>query len=176
MNKPLLRGFAAAALSFALIGAACGGGGDDGKDDPTADPNASPALPTQAATRTSPTRPAATAVPATGNALVVANPKQQVQFVPTVEQFRAMPKTTIKGKEGVTLETLAAQAGITGPTLVTLDGVNPANNAFASTRYPFADVASNTIFVIDDTGHISMASDKLPDAELLVNVSSIVLE
>lgn len=177
----LIRGLAAATLSFALLAAACGG--DDAKTDEAATTTAGGDTGTAATagpgitpTRTSPTRAVATAVPADGAALMVANPAAKVQYVPTADQFRALTKTTIKGKEGVSLATLASSAGITGATLATIDGTVAASSSFGAIRYNVADIGSTTIFVMDDRGHISMASDTIPEAEWLTLVTSIVLE
>ncbi len=181
-NRFLIRGLAAATLSFALLAAACGGD-DDNADEPTTAAGttgdtgaAATAGPQSSPTRSSPSRAVPTAVPAEGAALMVANPQAKVQYVPTTDEFRALAKTTVKGKEGVSLATLATSAGITGATLATIDGTVAANGALGAIRYNLADIGSTTIFVMDDRGHISMASDTIPEAEWLTVVTAIVLE
>lgn len=175
-HRSITRGFAAVTVALALFATACGG--DDDKNGEQADASASTAAgaPEARATRASPSRAAATAVPADGIALSVVGNAGSVQYNPTAGEFRAFDKTTIKGKEGVSLATIAAKAAVTNPRLATIEGENPSNGVFGSIRYPVADISSNTILVMDDRGHLTLVSDKIPDAELLTNVSAIVFE
>lgn len=180
LNRSLVRGFAAATLSLALFASACGGDDDDNGsngDATTAAEGTAAAgnTPQTSETRASPSRPAATAVPSDGPALVVANLASQVQFVPTADEFRAMEKTTIAGQDGVSLATLQANAQIAEATIATIEGTVPATGNLGSIRYPIADFAS-TIFVMDDRGHITIVSETIPEAERLTNVTSIVLQ
>lgn len=190
LNRSLLRGFAAATLSLALFASACGGdddgdsgdangaNGDSNGDATTAAESTSAAAntPQSSETLASPSRPAATAVPSDGAALVVASLAAQVQFIPTADEFRAMEKTTVAGQDGVSLPTLMANAEISEATVATIEGTVPANGNFGSIRYPVADFGSSTIFVMDDRGHITIVSDTIPEAERLTNVTSIVLQ
>lgn len=179
-NRSLFRGLAAVTISLALLSAACGGD-DDNDADATAEPadataSADAGTATPVPTRASPSRPAPTAVPGDGAAITVANPQAQIQFVPTADEFRAFETTTVNGQTGVSLATLAAAAEVADYTLVTIDGANPATGALGAIRYPVADIASTTIFVIDDRGHISLVSETIPEAEWLTNVTAVVLE
>ncbi len=91
--------------------AACGG---DSNDEPAETPTAGP---TTLGLEPSPTRPPqqprATPTATTGEstALAVGGRRAASTYAPTVDEFRALPTTTIKGKTGVTLGTLVEKAG-----------------------------------------------------------------
>ena len=171
LRRSIPLGLAVAAIAFASLAAACGGG--ESKNEAT--PTTGAIVAQKSPAKVSPTRIPATAVPATGPALVVTS-KGKTPYVPTVEEFRALPQTTVKGQSGVTLAALASKAGLGATTVATINGVAKGSNDDGATRYPLKDIASNTIFVVDDSGHIHLVSDVIPEGEWLTLVTSITLE
>jgi hypothetical protein len=172
LRRSILIGLAAA--TFACLGLAAACGGSDKKDQPTATAEVA-AIPEKSPTRVRPTRIPATAVPATGPALFV-GASGKPPYVPTVDEFRALPTTVVKGQSGVTLAVLADKAGLASATTATIDGVPKGSDIDGVIRYPMKDIASTTILVIDDTGHISIVSDVIPETEWLTLVASITLQ
>src|SRR5262245_27251686 len=114
-----MRRFLALALAASLfLSFACSGDDDDGGEDEnggesttSADSSAAPGEPTRTP---APPRPSPTPVPDDGTALKVFAP--QARLVLTMADIRALPQSTIEGfdEEGVTLETIAAEAAFSG--------------------------------------------------------------
>lgn len=167
---PLLAG---ALLASAF--AACGG---DSNDEPTPT-TAAPANGGAEATATPRTpQPRATPTPKAEDsiALNVGGRGAQTPFAPTVAEFKALPTTTIKGKTGVTLATLLEKAGRGSSTIATIAGTSPTGLQGGAIRYPIDTIAANTIFVMDANGHITMASDHVPENEWLIAIENVTIE
>jgi hypothetical protein len=164
------RWLAVAFAGAALLVGACSG---DGDDEPTTTATADSGL-TPQATSTKVDRIVATptAVADDSPALLVIVPDQE-PFTPTVAEFRQLPTSSAGGATGVSIRTIAEAAGAGEDLFVNIDGIAPGETRGFTVRYPFAEIADNTVLVLDDAGHLSLASDKLPDVELLTAVSSI---
>lgn len=165
------------AASALLLGGVVACGGDSKDDEPTAVPG-TPTLglepsPTKAAPRV---RETPTATPNESIALAVGGRRAGSEYAPTVAEFRALPTATVKGQTGVTLGTLVAKAGKGTATIATIDGTASGGAMGGAVRKPIDEIASTTIFVMDEQGHIKMVSDTFPETEWLTVVTNITLE
>jgi len=167
----MLRVFLILCALFTVAAVACG----DDTTKPTAtnapagaslaspSPTVEPLLPTP--TPASDTAPALMVVSSKGN------------FLPTVAEFRQLPQIDITAKgpqKGVSIATLAAKVNVT-PTagFVTIQGIRSDGKRGGVVRYAVADIASTTILVLDDKGHLNLVSSTIPEAEWLTAVESV---
>jgi len=161
--------FLAALFAFAAV--ACG----DDTTNPAATTTgtaASPALPTPTV---EPLLPTPTPASDTASALIVVSSKGN--FHPTVAEFRQLPQVDITAKgpqKGVSIAALAAKVGVT-PTsgFVTIQGIRSDGKRGGVVRYAVADIASTTVLVLDDKGHLNLVSSTIPEAEWLTAVESV---
>lgn len=172
--------FIALPLAAALVLGACGGGGDDddapGGDDATATADASAsASPTQIGADDANGQPTTntgipTPTPVAEDEVVITVVRGDTVYSPTLAEFRALPQTQIDAggasKSGVSVATLAEQVGADAG-VVLLQGLNPEQNKVASIRHTIDEVATNTVLVIDEAGHLDLVSSALPEVEWL---------
>ena len=173
-----MRRFLLAAAPFAiLLGAACGDGEDkpeDGADTPdatlTQDSNQQPQV--------------ADSKMATPTPIADTDPVLQVvamgqAYTPTRGEFAALPKVKIdaggKSYEGVTLAALAEKAGAPQAGFITIQGTRSDNLRFGAVRFPLGEVATNTVLVVDESGHVLFASTSVPQEQWLKDISGIAL-
>ncbi|MEO8541139.1 MAG: hypothetical protein ABI577_15460 [bacterium] len=177
-----MRRFALAAVPFAFlfVAGACGGGsGKDSQSKETAVPDAEATQNVneqpQVADKPLPTPTAVT------DDLV---PVVQVAFAgklfaPTKTEFAALPKTKIsaggKDYEGVVLSALVQKAAAGSASVVTIQGTRVDNLRLGAVRFPLADVGSTTVLVMDDSGHIILASSSIPADQWLKDVVGVSL-
>ena len=166
--------FLALPLAAALVLGACGGGDDDKKDDgdanatATADAGDNLGQPNDDAGMPAPT-------PVGDEELALTVVGGESSYTPTLAEFRALPTKEINAggkKTGVALSTLAEQVGASGGT-VTVQGLSNDLKRLAYTRHPFADIASETVLVVDEAGHLNLFSSKLPESEWVKVVVAI---
>ncbi len=173
-----MRRFLLAAAPFAiLLGAACGDGEDkpdDGENTPeaalTQDSNQQPQVADQA-------MPTPTPLADTDPVLQVVAMGQA--YTPTKGDFTALPKVSIdaggKSYEGVSLAALAEKAGAPAAGFVTIQGTRADNLRFGAVRFPLAEVGTNTVLILDETGHVLFASSSVPQEQWLKDISGIAL-
>jgi hypothetical protein len=167
----MLRVFLFLSALFAFAPVACG----DGTSKPAATStaaDASPALPTPTV---EPPLPTPTPAADTASAVIVVSSKGN--FRPTVAEFRQLPQVDVTAngpQKGVSIAALAAKVGVT-PTsgFVTIQGIRSDGKRAGIVRYAVADVASSTILVLDDKGHLNLVSSTIPPAEWLTAVESV---
>jgi hypothetical protein len=167
---------AAAPLAI-LLGAACGDG-EDKPDDATTSPEA-------VLTQDSNEQPQVpdTAMP-TPTPLADADPVLQVvamgqAYTPTRGDFGGLAKTKIdaggKSYEGVTLAALAEKAGAPQAGFVTIQGTRSDNLRFGAVRFAMSEIGTNTVLLLDESGHVSFASAGVPPEQWLKDISGIAL-
>ena len=174
----------AAGLLMAALTFACGG--DDAPEDPTATtapaatgtvaPTGDPAV-TETATSTP--VPTPTPVPEGGPAAGIFGGGQAL--TPTVAEFRALPQESVtlpNGEEqsGTTIAELAAQLGLSEPRLVTMEGLSDDFVSVGFVRFPYADIASDTVLFVTPNGHVAMVSLSIPESQWLDAVVSVAFE
>ncbi len=165
----MLRVFFFLCTIGALAAMACG---DDAAQPATTGTPTAPAPPTPTI---EPALPTPTPAGDTASALIVVSSKGN--FRPTVAEFRQLPQVDITAngpQKGVSIAALAAKVGVT-PTsgFVTIQGVRSDGKRSGIVRYPVADVASTTILVLDNSGHLNLVSSTIPAAEWLTAVESV---
>lgn len=172
-----MRRFAFAAMPLALLAfsAACGDGADKEAEpttsaDATTTPNVNeqPQVPDKQL-------PTPTPIPDTVPVIQVAYAGKV--FAPTRTEFSALPKTKVsaggKEYEGVALTALVEKAAAKSDGVVTLQGTRLDNLRFGAVRFPLADVAGGTVFVMDDSGHIALFSSSIPQEQWLKDITSV---
>ncbi len=175
----MLRSLVPALAFIGLVVASCGGGAKPA--DPAAGasppaPSASPGADSRANQQPTPDRPLATPTPASNDAVAVAIAAGDRHFNPTVAEFRSLPTTEIAAEgaqRGVLLADLASRIGASAASVVTIQGYRNDMATLAFVRKPLAEIASTTVFVIDASGHVNIASTNLPRIEWLRAVSMI---
>ncbi len=158
-----------AALSIATLAAyACG----DDATSKDASPAGGASLSTQPPSE--PLLPTPTPVPNDGPAVAVSSLK--AQFYPTVAEFRTLPVVEIiagGAYKGVTIATLAAKIQASDSNIVTIRGVRADGRTVAFVRKQLSEIATTTVLILDDKGHISIASTSLPRDEWLQAVVAV---
>jgi hypothetical protein len=116
-------------------------------------------------------------VPLTGIALTIASGGKT--FTPTVGELTLLPKTEITAggqkRSGPTLKALFENVSAGASGTVTIEGTRPDGKRSALIRYPLSDVGENTVLVLDGQGHVSLYSTRIPEAEWLSAIVSVVL-
>lgn len=178
--------FAVAPLALALLFGACGGDGDDspngGGDDPTATPTLSPldAQRTAVAAQDQPQvpdTPLPKPTPVADDTPIVQVVAGQTRYTPTRAEFAALATAEIQadGKtvKGVTIATLASQVAAGADTVVTIQGTRVDNLRLGAVRFALAEIAENTVVVMDDDGHLALASSFIPADQWLNTLTGI---
>jgi hypothetical protein len=175
--------FAVAPLALALLLGACGGGGDDspnGGDEPA--PTLSPidAQRTAAAAQDQPQvpdTPLPKPTPVPDDTPIVQVVAGQTRYAPTRAEFAALPTAEIQadGKtvKGVTIATLASQVGAGADTVLTIQGTRVDNLRLGAIRFALAEIAENTVVVMNEEGHLALASSFIPAEQWLNTLTGI---
>jgi hypothetical protein len=178
-----MRRFLLAAVPFVILaGAACGGDSDGDDQAPDETPTLSPsdAVATADASNQQPQvpdkqLPTPTPVPDDSPVLQVVaagNP-----YTPTRADFAGLPKVSIdaggKKYEGVALATIAESAGARAEAIVTIQGTRGDNLRFGAIRFPLAEIGTSTVLVLDETGHMLLASTSVPQEQWLKDITGI---
>ena len=169
----------AAATLPILAGLAAGcGDGEDTDADATANADA-PADGTPAEPTKVPDKPLPTPSPIPDDVPVIQVVSATKNFTPLRSEFAALPKVTVsaggKTYEGVSLATLAAQAGAPATATATIQGPRNDNLRLGAIRFSVSEIGTTTVFVIDDTGHVLLASTSVPPEQWLKDVTGISL-
>lgn len=156
---------------FALLVAGCGGGGD-GKDEANgAEAGASgPTTPTPTP-QLLPTPPKAL-----DDEVVLSVSSGENAFTPTLAEFKGLPRTKVdaKGeKEGVSLTALAERVSAASDSYVTLQGYRADGRMIAFIRQPLAEIGSESVLMLDETGRLYLVSSKIPEDSWLINVTMV---
>lgn len=172
----------ALALSGLLL-LACGDD-DDGAPLPAGETSPAAASPRPAGgeqpTPTStPEKPVATPTPASDKAIALTVVAGEKNFNPSVAEFRALPVSEINAggtRKGVLMADLAAKVAGKADAYVVIQGYRNDLKTLAIVRKRLSEIASNTVFTIDEQGHVNIASSVLPEIEWLKAVSSIAFQ
>lgn len=182
-----MRRILMAAVPFAiLVGAACGGDDSDGDE-----PQQAGDTPTVSAAEAVASADASNQQPQsedkqlpTPTPVNDADPVIQVvaagnPYTPTRGEFAALPKVSInaggKDYEGVSLASLAENAGAPAGAVVTIQGTRGDNLRFGAIRFPLAEIGASTVLVLDDSGHLRLASTSVPQEQWLKDITGIAL-
>lgn len=177
MRRPLL----AAALAVILVAAGCGDGPGkaDGNAPPTAttDPNGPPPTVAQDQQTTVPDKPLPTPAAVPDDLPVLQVVVAGKPFSPLRADFASLPTTTVTAGgtnyEGVSLDALAAKAGAQPSAVATIQGTRSDNLRLGSIRYALAEIGPSTVLVMDETGHIRLASSTVPAEQWLKDITGI---
>lgn len=176
----MIRYLMPALAAATLLLAACGGGGDKAKDTPTS--GASNASPTVSDGRQQPVsedKVLPTPTPTDSDSTAIAVASGDKQFAPKVSEFKALPTTDVKAGEksytGVSVAALGSKVSAGSESYVTIQGIRADGKRESVLRYPLKQVGTNSVFTIDDKGHISFVS---ADADVtqdlwLTNVTAV---
>ena len=167
-------------LLLALLGvaAACGDGNDKKNENATATASAATAnAPTPGQPTTSQPLAKPTPVPDTGLAMQVVSGTQR--FTPTVAEFKALPQTDldVKGAKqtGILLQDIAAKVPAGRNGIVTIEGLTADGQRVGAVRFPVADIAATTLFMLDSEGHVNFVSTSIPEEQWLKAVTGVTL-
>lgn len=159
------------------VTAACGDGADKKDDDATATAAAAVNANTPGQPTTSQPLAKPTPVPDTGLAFQVISGTQK--FTPTVAEFKALPQTDldVKGAKqtGILLSDIAAKVPAGRNGVVTIEGLSGDGQRVGAVRFPVADIAATTLFVLDSEGHVNVVSTTIPEEQWLKAVTGITL-
>lgn len=171
--------FAVAPFALALLLGACGGDGDDspnGGDELTATPTLSPldAQRTAVAAQDQPQvpdTPLPKPTPVPDDTPIVQVVAGQTRYAPTRAEFAALPTAEIQAEgktvKGVTIATLASQVAAGADTVVTIQGTRVDNLRLGAVRFALAEIAENTVVIMDDEGHLAIGSSFIPAEQWL---------
>ena len=178
---------ALAPFALALVLGACGGDDDDasdGGDEPTATPTLS-AMDAQRATVTAQDQPTvadtpiAKPTPIPDDVPVIQVVGAGKSYLPLRSEFESLPMTeiTVNGKKvkGVSLAEVARQVDAPATAVVTIQGTRSDNLRLGAIRFNLAEVAENTVLVLDDEGHVSVVSSFIPPEQWLTTITGIAL-
>jgi len=172
----MLRSLLPVLAALGIVLSACGGGDAKPADSGTAGASATAATGSGANQQPTPDRPLATPTPASNDAIAISIAAGEKRFTPTVAEFRALSTTEITAggaQRGVLLADLAAKVGAAPGSVVTIQGYRNDMATLAFVRKPLAEIASTTVFIVDESGHLNIASTNLPKIEWLRAVSVI---
>ena len=168
-----------AAIPLALVlGSACGDGNGAGNDDADATSEATATLDVNVQPQ-SPDREIATPTPIPDDQPLVQVVVAGKPYLPTRADLAALPKAKItaggNSYEGVSLATLAEKAGAPAGATATIQGTRMDNLRLGAIRFPLPDIGASTVFVIDDKGHLLLASTTVPHDQWLKDITGISL-
>jgi hypothetical protein len=177
--------YALAPFALALVLGACGGDDDDSNgDEPAATPTLS-AMDAQRATITAqdqptvPDTPIARPTPLPDDVPVVQVVGAGKTYLPLRSEFESLPMTeiTANGKKvkGVSLAEIARKVDAPATSVVTIQGTRADNLRLGAIRFNLAEVAENTVLVLDDEGHVSVVSSFIPPEQWLTTITGIAL-
>ncbi len=177
------------AVSFIIVAGltfACGG--DDDEQPATSTPTvavssddtvAPTGEPEPTATATSTPMPTPTPVPEGGPGPALFGGGQSL--MPTVAEFRELPQASITLANGdlqmgTSIAELSTQLGLDEPFSVTIEGFSRDFQSIGFVRYPYADVASDTVLFVTDRGHAALVSLSIPESQWLDAVVTVAFE
>jgi hypothetical protein len=173
----------AAAFAVFFAGAACGDGPDkseqSGQPSATPDPRGAPPTVVENQQPQVPDKqlPTPTVVPDGLPVLQVLVAGKA--FAPVRSEFAGLPKVTVSAGgtsyEGVSLEALATKAGAQPSAVATIQGTRSDNLRLGSIRYALAEIGPSTVLVMDESGHIRLASSSVPAEQWLKDITGIAL-
>ncbi|MCC6960218.1 MAG: hypothetical protein IT301_10260 [Dehalococcoidia bacterium] len=168
---------AATPLALLVLTSACGDGPDK-TDQPTATVEATATLNSGEQPQVPDKElPSPTPIPDTLPVIQVAFGGKV--YAPTRTEFSALAKTKVtaggKEYEGVTLAALADQAGAKTGAVATIRGTRADNLRLGAVRFPVADIGASTVFIVDDSGHVTLFSSSIPQEQWLKDVTAIAL-
>jgi hypothetical protein len=178
----MIRYCIAALAAATLMFAACGGGGDDAKPTASAAADASPTVSNGLQQPIGEDKVLPTPTPAAADAValtVVAGPKT---FNPLVSEFRELPATDVKVGDktytGVSVAALGDKVSAGEGTQVTVQGIRADGKRESVLRYPLSEVGTNSVLVIDDSGHVSFVSsdEEITNDLWLTNVTAVAFQ
>ena len=101
------------------------------------------------------------------------------QYAPLRAELAALTKALVTERgmmyDGGWLGALAEAAGADPGVVTTIQGTRMANLRLGAVRFPLDDIASNTVLVMNDSGHISVASSTIPPAPWLKDFTGSAL-
>jgi hypothetical protein len=173
--------FAAAPLALLLLTAACDGDkkNDDDANADQAEQQAEPTLPPAGQNEPTPVpdKPLPTPSPVPDGAPVIQVLAKGTMYAPVRSEFAALPKEKIsasgKEYEGVTLAALAEKAGAADGTIVTIQGTRLDNLRNGAIRFGLSEIGASTVLVINDQGHVLLASNTVPPEQWLKDITGI---
>jgi hypothetical protein len=173
----------AAAFALCLAGAACGDGPDKpeqtGQATATSDPNGPPPTVAENQQPQVPDRQMPTPTPVPDGLPVIQVVVAGKTFTPVRSEFAGLPKVTVTAGgtsyEGVSLEALATKAGAQPSAVATIQGTRTDNLRLGSIRYALAEIGPSTVLVMDESGHIRLASSSVPSDQWLKDITGIAL-
>ena len=181
-----MRYLFAAFSAVILLSAACGGGTDADKPaeaGATAGPTLSERETRQTATAKGleqPTvvdQPLPTPSKLAEDGIVVQAVGSGAAYAPTLAEFKKLPTAEIKvdGQtySGVSVATLAEKSKAATGVAATIEGVRPDGKRQGAVRFPLADIAANTVFVLAPDGQLTVASTAIPKEQWLIRVTSV---
>jgi len=170
---------AAVPITVLAFGVACGDGGDSPDETPTGAAGEATATLEPDQQPQVPDKPLPSPTPIPDDVPVVQVVSAAKLFAPLRSEFAALPKTKIsaggKDYEGVTLAVLAEQAAAGADTVATIQGTRTDNLRFGAIRFPLSEIAGSTVLVLDDSGHVLLASSAIPPEQWLKDITGIAL-
>ena len=130
-------------------------------------------------TATSTPVPTPTPVPEGGPAPAIFGGGQSL--MPTVAEFRELPQASITLANGdlqmgTSIAELATQLGLEEPFSVTIEGFSSDFQSIGFVRFPYAEIASDTVLFVTDRGHVALVSLSIPESQWLDAVVSVAFE
>ena len=101
--------------------------------------------------------------------------------MPTVAEFRELPQASITLANGdlqmgTSIAELATQLGLEEPFSVTIEGFSSDFQSIGFVRFPYAEIASDTVLFVTDRGHVALVSLSIPESQWLDAVVSVAFE
>lgn len=175
---PLAAAFAAASLLFA----ACGGGSST-KDDAGASvaPGSATAADTSGLAQPSaPDKPLPTPTPVPEDGIALTVVSKEHNYAPQAGELRDLKQDKVdaggKSYSGVSIQTLADQVAAAAESNVTIQGIRGDGKRVGIVRFPLSEIGSNTVLVLDEQGHLALASSKIPAEQWIVAVASVAFQ
>jgi hypothetical protein len=168
----------AAPLAILLAAAACGDGEDKDEAEPTQAAEESPAGNVNEQPQV-PDKVIPTPTPVPDGVPIVQVVVAGKPFAPTRSEFGELPKVKIdaggKTYEGVSLSALAEKAGASSSAVATIQGTRADNLRLGAIRFPLGEIGGSTVFMLDEGGHLVLASSSVPEEQWLKDVTGIAL-
>jgi hypothetical protein len=154
-----------------LVPSPTNGSDDDGQaaDDADGSDDGADAVPTRRGI------PTATPVPDDGVTVLVTGGGELTTYTPV--DIRELPETSItaggESYTGVSVADLAASAGASDATYVTIEGYSPDGQRPIVAQFALADIGADSVFVISETGHLRFASESIDAAQWVTTVGAV---
>lgn len=175
---------AAAILLLVPIAAAACGGDDDAPADATPTITDADARRTEVAQGLEqpvpPDKPLPSPTPLPEDVPIVQIVSGGQQFAPTRAAFADLPTTSISvgGQQytGVTIAELGRRVAAREAGTVTIQGTRTDNLRYGAIRYPLAEIASDTVLYLDESGYLRLASASIPKEQWLHTIVGIAID